>query len=190
MPRLIGEAFVSVSIGTIGLTQISGEVGKGIEFGQFLCGQGFKDWEHAFMLGPNGTILEAEPGGARLGHVSQYSNIYWCHQIAKEFEPLLMKIWVNGVKHYGPGAGYKSKTGGVPYSFLDYDAIAAHRLHLPAPKKYIGETGHMICSQLVDQMYFDEGAHLFTDNRWPGYVMPMSLFNLDQALLSQKLHGA
>jgi hypothetical protein len=174
--------------GTIGLTQISGEVGKGIRVGQYLCGEGFKDYEHAFLLGPNGHILQAEPGGARIGNVSEYLDIYWCNQIAALTDvKTLLAIWLNTSARYGPDIETGGK--GVGYSFLDYDAIAMHRLHIPAPglKQYIGDTGHMICSQLVDQGYKDEGVNIFTDRRWPGYVMPGSLYNLDQALLSQKL---
>jgi hypothetical protein len=183
-PRLIGHTYLALpAIGTIGLTQISGEVGKGIRLGQYLCGEGFKDWEHAFMLGPNGSILEAEPGGARIGTVDEYSNIYWCTNIAALTDTkTLLAIWLNASNKYGPDPEINRK--GVGYSDLDYFAIAAHRLHIPGPglKSYIGSTGHMICSQLVDQAYTDEGVNIFTDKRWPGYVMPASLYNRDRAL--------
>ncbi|MGW9433129.1 hypothetical protein ACWHA1_35035 [Streptomyces decoyicus] len=69
---------------------------------------------------------------------------------------------------------------GVPYSFLDYLAIATHRFHLPVPglRRYVASTRHMICSQLVDRCYLDAGVHLFADGRWPGYVTPMALHHL------------
>jgi hypothetical protein len=161
------------SVGTIGLTQISGDVGKLIEVGQFLNGQGFKDWEHAFLLGPNGCILEAEPGGARISSVTEYSDIYWCTAIASQYTPLQLKsVWTGAQKYVG-----------TKYSFLDYDALAAHRLHLPVPglEGYISDTGHMICSQLCDQAYYDQGYHLFA-NVWQGYVTPLGLYNLDQRI--------
>jgi hypothetical protein len=170
--------------GTIGLTQISGDVGKLIEVGEFLNGQGFKDWEHAFLLGPNGSVLEAEPGGARIANVSEYADIYWCTAIAAQYdEDKLADIWGDAVQKYGPGAGFKSKTGGVPYSFLDYDAMFVHRLGIPAPglRGYIGDTRHLICSQLCDVAYSDEGCHLFA-GVWPGYVTPLGLWNLDQVI--------
>lgn len=161
------------AVGTIGLTQISGEVGKLIEVGQFLNRQGFKDWEHAFLLGPNGSILEAEPGGARIGHVSQYSNIHWCNAIASQYTgPLLESIWTGAQQYVG-----------TKYSFLDYGALSLHRFHIPVPglEHYIGDSGHMICSQLVDQAYLDKGAHLF-NGVWQGYVTPLGLYNLDQSI--------
>jgi hypothetical protein len=157
-------------VGTIGLTRVSGEVGEAIKFGQFLNGQGFKGWEHAFLLGPHGKILEAKPGGARIGSVDEYSRIHWCTAIAGQYtETQLGGIWVGAQQYVG-----------TKYSFLDYAALSAHRLHIPAPglKKYIKSTGHMICSQLVDQAYFDGGAHLFK-GVWQGYVTPLGLFNLD-----------
>lgn len=69
---------------------------------------------------------------------------------------------------------------GTPYSFLDYAALSAHRLHIPAPhlKKYIADTGHLICSQLCDEVYYRAGIHLFVDGRWPGYVTPADLAEL------------
>src|ERR1700733_14460122 len=103
------------AVGTLGLTPISGDVGKLIRFGQWLNGQGFRPWEHSFLLGPNGLILEAEPGGARIGNVSEYSEIYWCTAIAAQFtEDKLQAIWDSAVARYGPHGMHP----GVGYSFL------------------------------------------------------------------------
>jgi hypothetical protein len=67
---------------------------------------------------------------------------------------------------------------GTPYSFLDYVAIAAHRFHLPIPglKRFIASTRHEICSALVDEVYRRAGFALFSDARWPGYVVPAALW--------------
>jgi hypothetical protein len=66
---------------------------------------------------------------------------------------------------------------GTRYSVMDYFALAAHRLHLPLPglKRYVENSGHMICSQLVDEAYFNAGLVMFADGRWPGYVVPASM---------------
>jgi hypothetical protein len=160
-------------VGTIGLTQISGDVGRLIKVGQFLNGQGFRDWEHAFLLGPHGKILEAEPGGAKIGSVDEFSQIYWCTNIAAQYtEARLASIWESAQQYVG-----------TKYSFLDYDALAAHRLHIPVPglESYIKDTGHMICSQLCDQAYKDKKAHLFA-GVWQGYVTPLGLYNLDERI--------
>ena len=68
----------------------------------------------------------------------------------------------------------------VTYSWPDYGAIAAHALHLPVPglKAFIVSTDSMICSQYVDSAYADTGVHLFSDDRWPGYVTPGDLAGL------------
>lgn len=161
------------AVGTIGLTPIAGSVGKGVKIGQYLNGQGFKDWEHAFLLGPNGQTLNAEPGGARLGRLAEGQVVYWCTNIGGQYtETKLAQIWSGAQKYIGTG-----------YSFLDYDALALHRfgINLPGLRNYIGDTGHMICSQLCDQAYADQGAHLF-NGVWPGYVTPLGLYNLDEQI--------
>jgi hypothetical protein len=69
---------------------------------------------------------------------------------------------------------------GTPYSIADYAALISHRWHIPSPglKDFIGDTGHMICSQLVDQACYDALWFLFDDDRWPGYVKPSDLGHL------------
>ncbi len=160
--------------GIIGLTKISGVVGKGIEFGQWLNGEGFEIWEHAFVTLPGGRVLEAEPGGARIVPFN-YGSVYWCTAIYKLLPPGITDEEFTRV-----GESLR----GTQYSFLDYAALSAHRLHIPAPhlRKYIQTSQHEICSQLSDDYYFRLGAHIFTDDRWPGDVTPASLYKRDLAL--------
>lgn len=160
--------------GMIGLTQIAGDVGAGIRFGQWLNGEGFADWEHAFVYLPGNNVLEAEPGGARIVPLV-YPNIYWCTGIYKLLPPATTATELGHIAE---------SLKGTPYSFLDYAYLAAHRLHIPAPglKNEIASDGHMICSQLADEFYLRLGAHVFADNRWPGYVTPASLYNRDLQL--------
>lgn len=158
----------------IGLTQISGSVGKGIEFMQMLNGDGFEIWEHAFILLPNNQILEAEPGGAVIREL-HYEDVYWCSNLDKLLSPSVSPTDVMAVAR---------KLEGVPYSFLDYAALVGHRLRIPAVclKQYISSTNHMICSQMCDEVYRRLGAQVFDDGRWPGYVTPGSLFKRDLEL--------
>lgn len=164
---------MSTPPGTIGLTHISGPVGKLIELGQWLNNEGFKAWEHAFVMLPGGMILEAEPGGAVIVP-NHYADVYWCDALR-----VMLPASADALM---PSAGRALK--GVPYSFLDYGALAAHRLHLPLPflKDFIEDDRHMICSQLCDEFYLRLGANLFDDGRWPGYVTPASLYQLDQGM--------
>lgn len=164
---------VPILPGTIGLTPISGRVGKGIEVLQYLNGEGFARWEHAFVLLPGGNILEAEPGGARITPLA-YKDVFWLTHLRTFLPPLdeaVLTATAEGLKD-------------IPYSALDYGALFFHRLHLDVPglRGYIASTGHMICSQMCDEFYQRLGAELFDDKRWAGYVTPASLFNLEMKL--------
>lgn len=164
--------------GDIGLTQIDGAVGKLIQLGQWFNGDGFSTYEHAFIVLPDERLLEAEPGGARIQALTEYADaavLYVCPDGLTDDQRLAI-------------CAAARRYLGVRYSFLDYVAIAAHRLRLPVPglRRYVATTKHQICSQLVDRAYLDAGVHLFNDNRWPGYVTPMALYDL---LAETRLRG-
>jgi hypothetical protein len=164
--------------GMIGLTQIGGDVGKGIRIGQFLNGNGFSTYEHAFLYLGNGKLLEAEPGGARIADLSEYpaDSVYFCWNLwALVRPPLLNEAYINR---------QAQKYVGVKYSFLDYDALAAHRLHIPAPglRRYISDTSHLICSQLVDEFYHTDLDVTILTGEWPGYVTPGAIWQRDLRL--------
>lgn len=160
--------------GMIGLTPIAGEVGKTIEFLQGLNGDGFEQWEHAFVCLPGNKIIEAEPGGARIADMN-YSSVYWCEGI---YDLLPQPLDLGALELTA------HDLEGIQYSFLDYGALVAHRLHLWAPglKHFIQTSKHEICSQLADDFYWRLGVQIFTDNRWPGYVTPASLYKRDLEL--------
>lgn len=167
--------------GLIGLTRIGGQAGKLIRFGQWLNGDGFSAWEHAFVTLGNGLLVEAEPGGARVAQVTEYSDVHWCTNIAALAAPAQLQMIADAAKVYtqkGPWGPH-----GVPYSFLDYAALALHRFRLndPALRRYIATTRHQICSQLADQAYADASIPLFS-GRWEGYVTPGDLYCLDVQL--------
>jgi hypothetical protein len=161
--------------GDIGMTSIPGWAGRGIRAGQFLIGDGFSRREHAFTYVGNQKIVEAEPGGALLSSLSRYdpATVMWlrCPQQYR-------KAVADAARSYGPDPATGRR--GVGYSWLDYDALGAHRFHVPAPglEEYIKSTGHMICSQLCDRAAMDGGWHLFDDGRWEGYVTPGDLGQL------------
>jgi cell wall-associated NlpC family hydrolase len=151
---------------------MAGQAGRLIRIGQWLNGNGFADFEHAFVYVGGGELVEAEPGGARLGPLTEYDGrpIRWStgrFQLTEEQRQAVVTA----------ARGYL----GVPYSAADYFALAAHHFHLPIGaliKAYVADSKHMICSQLVDQCYRDAGIQLFRDGRWPGYVTPADLANL------------
>ena len=177
--------------GMIGLTLISGRVGAGIKWAQRFNGDGFSDWEHAFTLLPGNLILEAEPGGAVIRPL-HYDRVYWCANIER-LQPQVTNAQVLDVAR---------SLEHVPYSFLDYDALLARRLHLPdwrvwpnrdstegvpregllTLREFVRDTGHMICSQEADEFKLRLGCHVFNDQRWPQDVTPGALWRRDLEL--------
>lgn len=154
-------------LGSIGLTQIHGDVGRLIRLGQWLNGQGFADYEHAFTFIGNGRIVEAEPGGARIAQLSEYDNDH--------------VLWLECPPQYGQQVANAAKfLVGTPYSFADYLALALHRLHIPLPwlRSYIESSRHMLCSQFCDRAAQLGGWNLFDDGRWAGYCTPASIYQL------------
>lgn len=156
------------------LAPISGIGGFAIKVGQWLNGDGFDKVQHAGIFLGDGQTIEAMPGGAILGDI-------------KRFDPDSL-VWSTGAwdisdKGRSRIVHYAKACEGTPYSPADYLALAAHRFHIPTPalKYYIRNSGHMICSQLVDHVYTMSWVNLFHDNRWEGYVTPGDLYHLVQS---------
>lgn len=170
---------VEIKPGDFGLVQISGEVGRLIRIGQFLNGDGYANFEHAFIYLGDGLIMEAEPGGARIANLSEYDgrSIRWSSGLINLTDQQRNDI-VRIARSFE----------GVPYSAADYFALAAHRFHIwvPGLRHHIESSKCVICSQLVDRVYDLAGVHLFTDKRWDGYVTPGMLDELLDRLKSAK----
>jgi len=156
--------------GDIGLTQITGPVGTLIGLGEKLNGDRFTQYQHAFVVLSGNRLIEAEPGGAGLGMLSEYAGR----------ENLFLRPEGFTMAQGAVVAAASERYVGTPYSFMDYLAIAAHRFRLPVPwlRSYIESTRHLICSQLVDAAYQAAGYQLFSDRRWSGFVTPADLAEL------------
>ncbi|MCX4912849.1 hypothetical protein [Streptomyces sp. NBC_00687] len=160
--------------GDIGLVRMRGVGGRAIRVAQYLAGDGFKDYEHAFVYvgrvddeGPS-MLVEAMPGGARCVHLYTY-------------EPWDKILWLRcPPEHRDAVAAAALALRGTPYSWADYAAVAAHRLRIPAPhlERYIEASGHLMCAQLADRAADTGGWHLFDDGRWVGDVTPGDLTRL------------
>lgn len=156
--------------GDIGLVRVQGRIGALIRIGQWLNGDGWTSYEHAFVYVGDDRIVEAEPGGAVLGYLGEYAD-----------RPI---AWLRCPDGHGPSVADAARDLiGQPYSWLDYAALAAHRLHIPVPglRTFIGSQGHLICSQLCDVAASRGGWRIFRDGRWPGYVTPGALEDLAKA---------
>lgn len=157
-------------IGDVGLTRISGFVGKMIRIGQWLNGVSWEQaqYEHSLLYLGDGMAIEAQPGGA------------WIYPVEREWQPgeiLWVRITDLTAEQQAALIREADKLKGTPYSFLDYVALMVRRFGIPFPglKKYVANTKHMICSQLVDELYHRAGIELF-EGRWPGYVIPADFY--------------
>jgi hypothetical protein len=167
--------------GDIGMVRMPGAVGRIIRSLQWINGGGYHDYEHVYEVvgvhvrgddlpGDGMKVIEAMPGGALLSPLSQFDGL----------NPVYLRCpdeFRDGVV----AAALASR--GTPYSFVDYLAIVLHRIHVPTPllKRYIRNSGHMICSQLADHAAEEGGWHLFYDGRWEGDVTPADLYKLYRA---------
>ncbi|MDX2590995.1 hypothetical protein PV343_01480 [Streptomyces sp. WI03-4A] len=137
--------------GDFGLTRISGLTGRAVSLGQRLIGSG-SYFTHAFVYVGNGEIVEAQPGGACRSPLPTDRRV-----VFSDFN-LTGSQRANIVR---AAVGYI----GTPYSYLD------------SLEEFVGETHHMICSQLVAQCYADAGIPLFP-GRVSGDVAPGDLARL------------
>lgn len=160
-----------------------GDTGVLITIGEFLNGTPDTSWwDHACIYvgmpdlnAQYGYVLGAQPGGARLAPLryaqmtGEDANWLWSTGKIKPTDAQRKAIVAQALACKGIG-----------YSAADYFALAAHRFHIPTPqlREYIKDSGHMICSQLVDRCYLNSGVHLFTDGRWEGDVTPADLAGL------------
>ncbi|QIN94086.1 enoyl-CoA hydratase/carnithine racemase-like [Streptomyces phage Wakanda] len=152
--------------GDFGLSRIGGFVGWWIGMGQLITGDASR-YTHAFIVLDDETVIEAMPGGAVITPLSEYRGkaVFSNLSLTDEQRATVVR----------EGRALK----GVPYSFLDYLALAlAHFGFKPKRlRKYITNKGHMICSQLVDEVYRRAGIHMFNDGRLPQDVTPGDLAN-------------
>jgi hypothetical protein len=169
---------------------ISGWVGSTIEVGQWLNGDKFQTYEHAEVYvgmpdaaGPFGYTISAYPDRAGRKalpcEAAKLPGAYWSSGIV----PLTTDQRAGIV-------GWAEAHTDVGYSELDYLALVAHRLRVPVPnlQDFIGDSGHLICSQYVDLDYSINGVHLFDNGRWPGYVTPMDLVEYLESKSGVKIH--
>lgn len=152
--------------GDIGLTVIGGFTGFMVTLGQWFNGD-LSGFSHAFVVLDDETVMEAEPGGAKITPLSHYSE-----------RPVRYSRWFPLTRVERAAIVEQARAlEGTPYSFADYLALALVRLGI-RPKRllhYVASSNHMICSQLVDYVYCRAGVHLFSDGRPSQDVTPGDL---------------
>jgi cell wall-associated NlpC family hydrolase len=135
--------------------------------GQLLTGDASR-YTHAFIVLDDETVIEAMPGGAIITPLSEYfpgKAVFSNLELTDEQREAVVR----------EGRALR----GTPYSFLDYLALALAHFGLKPIKlrRYVQNKGHMICSQLVDEVYRRAGIHMFNDDRLPQDVTPGDLAN-------------
>jgi hypothetical protein len=172
----VNEPITLPKPGDFGLVRITGTAGALIRVGQYLNAVKFRTvfsrdlWrnvQHAFVVVDDDMVVEAEPGGARRVPLTEYAteSVIWSSwPLSDDERKLIVAQAMNLI--------------GTPYSFLDYLSLTARRLHIPVPglRRYIADTGHMICSQLTDEAYRRAKLNMFQDGRWAGDVDPLDLY--------------
>lgn len=155
--------------GDFALTKIRGVTGAFVNAGQYLVGDG-SPVQHAFVYVGNGEVVQAMPGGAELIPLQEASEpVVWSTGRILLTAAERMRICVEA-----------RRLVGTPYSFLDYASIALayYRIRPRWVRDFVASSGHLICSQLVDEAYLRAGVHLFDDGRIPGDVTPGDLYKL------------
>lgn len=167
--------------GTMGLAVIGGKIGKAIKWGQDFVERYDYTYTHAFMVIDSNKVIEAEPGGAEVNDLAKYLDR---PDVLFNDAPVQLFLKERG----GSGLGWEDyirarivrearRLQGIPYSYLDYLALAAERfdIKIPLVERRVKREDRMICSQLVDYVYFRAGIHLFDDGRLPQDVTPGDL---------------
>jgi uncharacterized protein YycO len=145
-----------------------GVVATGDIGGWFIRLGTFSRYNHAFIVGPGGTIVEAWPGGARYGHISQYpkARYNWRTTLPDEIRE---EVWKNAESMLG-----------TKYGWLDILALSLRFFGLRWGwiEARIKRQDRLICSQLVTLAYARAGVHLFDDGRLAQDVTPGDLADI------------
>ena len=153
--------------GDVGLVKVEGFVGWLIDRAQRLnrANKKFAKYEHVLLCVGTDWALEGQPGGAVITRVSaRYKDrpIVWVRPFPDLTDEEMAKV-----------GNEASKLVGTPYSFLDYLALAIRRFNLPFPgvEKRVVSTKHMICSQIITEVFRRMGRDPFPGEP-SGYVTP------------------
>lgn len=157
--------------GDFALAKITGLTGRMVAAGQTMVGDR-APIQHAYVYVGGGYIVQAMPNGAEMIRLEDASPpVIWSTGLV----PLTDRQRVSVVLE-------ARELVDTPYSFADYLSIGLAYFHARPVwvRDYIADTGHMICSQLVDEVYKRAGVQLFDDGRLPGDVTPGDLYRLLQ----------
>lgn len=159
--------------GDFGLSTIGGALGRFVSFSQLVVGDPSR-YQHAFIVLDDKTVVEAQPGGARITPLDR-----WLANAGRKPLAFSEADLTEGQRAALVAAA--RELVGTPYSFLDYLSLAllARGCRPKWILRRVRSSGHLICSQLVDTVYNRTGLPLFSDGRFSGDVTPGDLAYLD-----------
>lgn len=161
--------------GDFGLTKIRGFAGAFVSFGQWFVGD-FSPIQHALVYVGDGKVVQAMPSGAEMIRLEDASPVVKWSTGAIELKWDTREEICEEAKWLV----------GTPYSFLDYLSIFLEHLGV-RPRwvlNYVKSTDHLICSQLVVEVYRRAGVDLFGLDKFPGDYTPGDLYKLLKELES------
>lgn len=149
-------------VGSIGVVGTRSIVGWGIRL------LTFSRYNHAFIVGPGGILVEAQPGGARLGHISMYPTARYNSDVVIP-DSTRLAIWETAL-----GFAQANNGKGIGYNWLDDIALGLRFFGFWSDwiAERISRTDRLQCAQLCDLAYSRNGIHLFHDGRLPLAVDP------------------
>lgn len=171
---------ISPAPGDAGFSTIPGMPGKVPMWGQVLLRDACR-FDHAFWVVnavgdpdyPDGRIVQAMPCGAEYQPLAPRltPGFAYAHIELSDDQRRMVPAIAEGFVQARGGRG-------IGYGWLSYPALAAINYKMPIPhlKAYIGNSGRLICSQLVDEGLRRVGYHVFNDGRWYLDVTPGDLY--------------
>lgn len=121
----------------------------------------------AVITGTDGAMVEAEPGGARLGNINEYKGRYILLSAAEESTPEQRQIVVDAALHMV----------GVPYNDLGIidDGLESLGIVWKWLAKAASSDHKLICSQIVASCGAVAGLGWMCGKKYPSEVTPADL---------------
>jgi hypothetical protein len=152
--------------GQFAVTEIGGWVGAQVAFGQRMirprspnAARYARRFSHTLIALDDRTVIEAMPGGARITPIEVYTEGPRAH--ATRWSDILLtpqqKTLISEIGR---------SMEGRPYSFANYPALGLHHLGMRPDwlVAFIEDSGHVVCSQMTDLVYYLAGIHLFYED--------------------------
>lgn len=186
--QLVNE--LDLNPGDILLLKIQGWVGVAVWLMQAI-NRDLSKWTHVAVVLDDGTLFEAQPGGAVITPLSEYemrpgrkvthyqSRTYGDkrNHFKYELQPLASVLTDHNRRQI---IRYAREHVGVGYAWSTYGYLALYRFGVRPLwlKRRIQDEQNVICSQAADLFYDLADVHLFHDGRMPYDVTPGDLARL------------